>query len=93
MLKFEFLKQLHTKHNKFRFFFFIDKNLKGETWYFIQKKLMKNISSLKWDSFFMKTQENRFNFHLNFILKPWCFPLGLYQVEYKIWETLERETA
>jgi hypothetical protein len=47
MLKFEFLKQLHTKHNKFRFFFFIDKNLKGETWYFIQKKLMKNISSLK----------------------------------------------
>ncbi len=31
----------------------------------------------------MKTQESRFNFYINFILKPWCFPLGLYQVEYK----------
>jgi len=32
----------------------------------------------------MKTQKNIFNFYLNFILKRWCFPLGLYEVEYKI---------
>ncbi len=25
-----------------------------------------------------KTQESIFIFYLNFILKPWCFPLGLY---------------
>jgi hypothetical protein len=59
-----------------------------KAWYFIQKKVDKKISSLKKNSFSRK-HKKVFQFCLNFILKPWSFPLGLYYVEYKIWETLE----
>jgi len=48
-----------------------------KAWYFIQKNLTKKVQ-VKKRQFFKKTQESRFNFYLNFILKPWCFPLGLY---------------
>ncbi len=53
-------------------------SLMGESMAFhTEKKLMKNIKFKK-RHFFTKTQEARFNFYLNFILKPWCFPLDLY---------------
>jgi hypothetical protein len=40
------------------------------------------IKEMKWNpkrrQIFTKTQQNRFNFYLNVILKPWWFLLGLY---------------
>jgi hypothetical protein len=42
----------------------------------------------------MKTQENKFIFYLNFILKPWGFPLGLYKLNTKfekLWNNKSRE--
>jgi hypothetical protein len=47
MLKFEFPKQVHTKHNKFNFFPYINKNLKGENMVLYTKKVDEKISSLK----------------------------------------------
>jgi hypothetical protein len=39
MLKSEFPKQFHTKHNKFKFFCYINKNLKGKNMVFYTKKV------------------------------------------------------
>jgi hypothetical protein len=41
------------------------------------KSWQKNVKFEK-RQIFTKTQESRFDFYLNFILKTWCFSLGLY---------------
>jgi len=55
----------------------------GESMVFYSKKVDENIKFIIKEIVFTKTQESRFDFYLNFILKPWCFPLGLYKIEYK----------